>query len=272
MVKNQLAMFTIAQNEDRFLEIWLDYYSRHISKKDLYILDHNSTIPSSLEVLQKARSSGVNVIPVHRYHSFDHMWLKQVVMDFQYFLLDSYSVVIFSEADEIIIPKLDSYKDGLRSYVLDKIGDEPNVIRCKGYTIEHVPSEEPAIDFTKPLMAQRSYWRATLLYDKPLVANRPCVWTLGFHNLAHANLPVDNNLLLIHLHRLDYDYCKRIHRERADRKWSPNDIKNHWGRQNALCDGPEFDKWFFEGYVANMGNQLRGGYKEKIPHYMREAF
>lgn len=272
MAKSQLAAFTIVQNEDHFLDIWIDYYSKHIDKKDLYILDHDSSIPASLEVLDRARSAGINIVPVHRFHSFDHLWLCDVVCEFQSFLLQSYSTVIFAESDEIIIPKLDVYKDGLRGYVLGNMGLEPKVIRCKGYTVEHVPSEEPAIDFSKPLMPQRSYWRATTLYDKPIVANRPCRWTLGFHNLAHVELPVDKNLLLIHLHRLDYEYCKRIHKERASRNWNPLDIKNSYGRQNSLYDGKEFDAWFFEGLVKNMNNQLRGGPREKVPHYMKDAF
>jgi len=272
MSKSQLAAFTIVQNEDRFLDIWIDYYSKHIDKKDLYILNHGSSTPSSLESIERARASGVNIVPVHRFHSFDHEWLRSTVCQFQSFLLHSYSAVIFAEADELIIPKLDAYKDGLRSYVLDKIGSKPDVIRCKGYSIEHLPSEELPIDFTKPLMAQRTYWKGTTIYDKPVVASRPCTWILGFHNLAHTDLPVDNNLLLIHLHRLDYDYCKAAHREKAARAWNPYDINNSWGLQNSLHEGKAFDDWFFEGSVSGLGNQLRGGPRERIPHYMKDAF
>lgn len=272
MSKSQLSAFTIVQNEDRFLDIWIDYYSKHIDKKDLYILNHDSSIPSSLEALERAKASGVNIVPVHRSYSFDHVWLIDVVGSFQEFLLKSYSVVIFAESDELIVPRPDVYKDGLRSYVLNKIGSNPDVIRCRGYAIEHAPSEEPPIDFTKPLTAQRSYWKGTTIYDKPVVASRPCKWTIGFHNLVYTELPVDNNLLLVHLHRLDYDYCKAAHREKAARNWSPYDVANNYGKQNSLCEGALFDEWFFKGTVPGLNNQLRGSPREKIPHYMKNAF
>lgn len=272
MGKSQLAAFTIVQNEDCFLDTWVSHYSKHIDKKDLYILNHNSSMPASLDSLEKAKAAGVNIVPVHRLHSFDHEWLRTTVCQFQYFLLKSYSVVMFSECDELIMPRPSVYKDGLRSYVLNCLETKSSVVRCKGYSVEHSPSEEPSIDFTKPLMAQRAYWRETSMYDKPVVASRPCNWTIGFHNLSSVNLPVDNNLLLIHLHRLDYNYCKAAHCEKATRNWNPYDVANNYGKQNSLHEGQPFDEWFFKGIVLGLNNQLRGGPKERIPHYMRDAF
>ena len=272
MTKSPLTAFTIVQNEDYFLDVWVSHYSKHIDKKDLYILNHNSSIPSSLEALDRARAAGVNVIPVHRFYSFDHLWLVDVVSSFQEFLLKSYSVVIFAEADELIVPRPDVYKEGLRSYVLDKISKEAGVIRCRGYTIQHAPSEEPPIDFTKPLIPQRSYWKGTTIYDKPVVASRPCKWTIGFHNLTHVELPVDNNLFLVHLHRMDYGYCKAAHREKASRDWNAYDVSKSYGRQNSLFEGDVFDEWFFKGVVPGLNNQLRGSPRERIPHYMKDAF
>src|SRR3954454_139224 len=37
------AVFTIGQNEARFLPLWLDYYGRHFDASDIYVLDHDSS-------------------------------------------------------------------------------------------------------------------------------------------------------------------------------------------------------------------------------------
>lgn len=247
MINKKLAAFTIAQNEDIFLDIWVKHYSAHIPKEDLYILDHNSTTESSLKVLERCRQEGINVIPVHRYESFNHDWLKCSVEFFQKFLLQSYQAVLFAEADEIIFVKPGPSAKGLVDFVLDKLSKpDAKFIRCFGFSLDHVPSLEAAIDLTRPILEQRKYWRFDYLYCKALISNVHCHWTLGFHHLHNfSNIPIDMDLMLLHLHKMDYDMCKKKHKEQSERKWSQRDIEQLRGLQNRTSEGEAFDNWFF---------------------------
>ena len=252
MINKRLAAFTIAQNEDTFLEIWVKHYSAHIPKEDLYILNHNSTTESSLKVLDKCRQEGINVIPVHRFESFNHEWLKNTVEFFQKFLLQNYQAVLFAEADELIFVKPSPTAKGLVDFIMDKLSKDDDTkphlkfLRCFGFSIDHVPSLEAPIDFTKPILEQRKYWRFDYLYCKALISNVHCYWTLGFHHLHNCEaIPMDMDLMLLHLHKIDYEACKKKHKEQAERKWCKLDLEQLRGLQNRTSEGEEFDKWFF---------------------------
>ena len=42
------AVFTIVQNEPVFLPIWERYYQRHFDRDDIFVLDHDSTDPTTI--------------------------------------------------------------------------------------------------------------------------------------------------------------------------------------------------------------------------------
>jgi hypothetical protein len=39
----KIAAFTMVKNEKWFLPIWLNYYTKFIDERDIYVLDHAST-------------------------------------------------------------------------------------------------------------------------------------------------------------------------------------------------------------------------------------
>ena len=51
--------------------------------------------------------------------------------------------------------------------------------------------------------------------------------------------------MLLHLHKIDYEACKKKHKEQAERKWCKLDLEQLRGLQNRTSEGEEFDKWFF---------------------------
>jgi len=249
MSGKRVAVFTIIQNEDFFLNIWIDYYKKFFANEDIYILNHDSTIDTCKKILTNAKTSGINVVPVHRDQSFDHSWLRTTVECFQRYLLQSYDYVVFVEVDEILVPNPDVHKNGLKQYILDRFND-PNLetIRCAGFNVEHDVTIEPDLDLTKPVLSQRSKWRRTFLYDKPLISKIPSKWINGFHNLAVPPGPfVSTDILLVHLHKMDYKLCKNKHAEQAKRSWSRYDVETLQGDHNRIFDGEKFDAWFFGG-------------------------
>ena len=250
------AVFTIVQNEADFLPLWLDYYGRHFDPADVYVLDHDSADGST-----EAIGELCTVVPVHREQSFDHVWLKSTVEEFQSFLLGSYDAVLFAEADEFVVAEPLRH-DGLAAYV---DGLEGPAACCTGYNVVHYPEEEKApLRFDQPLLRQRGYWHRSPKYSKRLIGRIPLAWTIGFHFESNAPevLP-DPSLYLIHLHRVDYDHCLARHRAAVERTWNQDDLEQGLGRESRVVDVDAFREWFFAG------DDLEGSEREPIPERIR---
>ena len=250
------AVFTIVQNETRFLPLWLKHYSRHFDRSDIYVLDHDSTDGST-----DGLEDHCNVVKVHRDKSFDHMWLKGTVQDFMAFLLRSYSAVLFTDVDEMIAPDPDRYPD-LPTYMARTEGP---AACCTGYNVVHYPEEEPALDFNQPVLRQREYWHPSPQYSKRLLGRVPLAWNVGLHQ--EFNVPSaapDPDLLLIHLHRVDYESCLERHRSNASRDWPEDDLAFNLSWHQRVVEGDEFDDWFYRG------DDLEGNARVPIPERFRD--
>lgn len=256
LASRRKAVFTIVQNERRFLPLWLRYYGRDFDPEDIYVLDHDST-DGATEGLQ----GRCNVVAVHRDHSFDHMWLVGVVEDFQAFLLRSYEAVLFAEADEFVVADPARY-DGLGEYIEAMPGA---VACCTGYNVVHYP-DEPPLRFDEPVLPQRAYWHPSPQYSKRLLAKVPLRWSVGFHReLTAPGVQPDPELLLVHLHRADFDSCLERHRAAADRPWPEGDLRWNLGWHQRVVEADEFRDWFFHG------EDLEGSSREPIPERLRDS-
>ncbi len=234
------AAFTIVQNEPVFLPIWERYYRRHFDADDLFVLDHDSTDPVTIATARRC-----NRVPIHRTESFHHDWLRAVVSAFQRFLLQSYAVVLFVEVDEIVAPDPALFPGGLREYIA-QLPDDARVRRCDGWETLQLP-DEPPIDWSRPILAQRAHGFRSAFYSKPLLSRVPLTWTNGFH---HADgVPADDvdlRLRLLHLHRADFGYCLQRNRAAAARRWSASDLAAGLGTHNRMVDEDAVRTWFYQ--------------------------
>jgi len=251
VAKRPAAVFTIVQNEPAFLPVWCGYYARHFSADDVFILDHDSAEERTLEAMRP-----FNRVPVHRMHSFDHEWLRDTVERFQAFLLGSYECVLFAEVDEIVAPPPERFPGGLRELIQAFASGDAELVRCTGYEIVHdARGGEPPLDWSAPILAQRRQCRRSVSYSKPLLARRPLSWILGFHELAEGpvKLPEPSpDLLLLHLHRVDFGSCRARTLETAARKWSEVDVLKNRGGQNRITDPVEFERWFYTDFLDDL--------------------
>jgi hypothetical protein len=249
------AAFTIVQNEPVMLPVWLAYYGRYFDADDLYVLDHDSSDGSTVGLEARCR-----VVPVHRQACYDHHWLKSTVEGFQAFLLRSYEAVLYAEVDELVVA------DPLRHAGLDAYIDRlaRPAARCAGFNVVHHP-DEPPLQFDAPLLAQRRYWHASLEYSKRLLSRIPLRWSDGFHLEFNApDDPPDPELMLVHLHRVDYDACLARHRASAARDWNVADVLRDSGWQNRIADDGEFEEWFRRGRDLDAPREL-------IPEHIRSV-
>jgi len=250
-MKRPAAVFTIVQNEPLFIPVWARYYQKHFPTEDIFVLDHDSDDPITLQV-----SREFNRVPVHRTASFDHEWLRDTVKSFQAFLLRSYELVLFVEVDEIVAPEPKRYPEGLSEFIEHFGASDKSLSRCTGYEIVHdARGGEDALDWEAPILAQRRQCRRSVSYSKPLLARIPLEWSLGFHNLETDSLSLprpSRHLLLFHLHRVDYDSCFARTLETAARNWSGVDLEKNRAAQNRITDEDEFERWFYTDFTDDL--------------------
>jgi hypothetical protein len=250
------AVLTIVRDEPVFLPIWLGYYSRHFAAEDIYVLDHGST-DGSTDV------GGFVRIPIE-HDTVDNVWMVEMVEAQQRRLLEDYDVVLTVDADEIVAPDPDW--GTLRDYVA---GFQEGFVNCLGYEILHLADREPPFDPSRPVLEQRGHWFTADGYDKPSLSTEPMSWTLGFHGRTDGRLNVDPDLYLIHLHRMDYEICRRRHLHWREWDWNDQDLQEDWGTHNRIADDRDFDRWFYTGSCFAGAKPM---VVERIPERWRGLF
>jgi hypothetical protein len=270
-----LAVMTIWQREPIFGPRWLRHYLTQVPAEDVYILHHplESAIgtPGEWAPVDAMRSANeqdptlhtfyANVIPVHNTESFSHDWLRETVARFQHFLLKSYRWVLFVEADELVLcpPVSGSPPPTLVEFLARETSDDaaggPQVFRTTGYEVIHRREAEPPLDpHAACWLEHRSSWYRSALYSKPTLARRPLQWVRGFHTIdwpATPGIPLIANhgaghpgLLLVHLHKVDFDIALARSRENATRHWSAADVAIGAGVQNRITTEAEMAAFF----------------------------
>ena len=234
----RVCALTIAKNEKYFLPIWVEYYGCQIGFENLYIID-NGTTDGSIDELYKM---GVNIIYKESEFEYDVEWMTEEIRRLQKDLLRSYDITIHSDADEIIIANPEKY-ECLIDFLL--CVNRNDVCRCKGYEVLHLRGVEEPLDWNKPiLVSQRKYWIFLESYCKPSIASRHVDWVLGRHfEYGEKNYPKDENLYLLHLHRVDFNVCRQITKVKRENtgRWSPGRRSEY--NPNTLPDD-DFIRYF----------------------------
>lgn len=201
-MKKFCAVHGLMKNEKYFLPWWVKYYGELFGNENLYILDHQSTDGSTDNL-----KCNVELVENEQVHF--NVWMIEVITKKHVELLEEYEYVISVDADEFIIPNPDKYRD-LKEYVEKMKADNMDIVRCSGYEVLHQRKLEPVLDWNIPLLKQRKYWIKLDSYNKPLISSRQVWWAQGRHFEDHLRYdPADEDLVLCHLHRIDYDTCKR---------------------------------------------------------------
>jgi hypothetical protein len=227
------AVITMVHNEPVFLPIWLGYYSRWFRPEDIYVLDNETTDGST-------DRDGFVRIPVAR-DEVDHTWMVRTIEGLQHDLVERYDSVLVTDVDEIVSPVPEW---GTLGDYLDRFDEE--YVNCLGYEVLHQPPGEPPLDLSRPVLDQRRWWFINDGYDKSALATVPMRWRPGFHGREDDGFNPDPDLRLVHLHRMDYELCRRRHRTRSRRTWAEHDGREGWAIHNRITEDEAFDRWFFE--------------------------
>lgn len=202
----RIAAVTTVFNEAVLLPIWLKHYGESLGYQHLYVIDDGSDDGST----DDARI--VNLIRCPR-GELDESYRARLVSRFHAALLGHYDVVMFIDADELIVVDPD-IAGSLPDYLRSKRFDFINPI---GFNVLHRQEREPPINLSKPLFTQRKYVKYTPLYSKPAIAAVKMEWLPGFHQCTFQP-KYDRNLLLFHLRMMDVGLAKQrlqvLHRVR----------------------------------------------------------
>jgi hypothetical protein len=71
-----------------------------------------------------------------------------------------------------------------------------------------------------------------------LISSRPLAWAPGFHALANTapEVPLDPDLLLIHLRLMDLDLALRKQRQYRGLDWSGRELERNWASHQRISD------------------------------------
>lgn len=236
-MKRKCAVLTMARNENVFLPIWLNYYSKFFPIQDIYVLDHLTDDGSTENI-------NCNVVKLDYELAWDAFWRVSVIQSKVSELLNTYECVIFTDTDEIIF----SEKNPLNKIIDDFILSDKNYITCKGYEVMQNESEEQPFNNHLPIFKQRSYWFQYEHYNKTLITKTPQYWSLGFHSIGN---PPDFyfDVYLIHLHRFDWQSMLKRHIEAYN--WKQKERDSGIDFQYFLNEEKQI-KEYFNTYVSKL--------------------
>lgn len=220
-----LAAVTMVYNEKVFLPLWLRYYGASCGPENLYVLDHGSNDGST----EAHASEGWNRIRLPR-TEFDDLARGALIGNFVNGLLEFYETVIFSDADELIVPDPAQY-EGLARYCAQLTRPCAFPVALDLVQIDGV---EAPLDLSRGILRQRRYGRFASTYCEPLLVRAPIRWGAGFHR-SNYKPELDANLTLFHLKRMDRMLSEQrqqiIEREVI---WSERAVANNHGVHQRL--------------------------------------
>ena len=184
------------------------------------------------------------------------MWLRHIVTEkVQELLAGPFDAVLFAEVDELILPRSGS----LAEYVEAFAASQKLAVRCVGFELHHDFTCEAPLDAHRPILAQRARWHRNSKYDKALLLTGVLTWSLGFHSCTEE-VPVDDTLFLVHLHKYDFQAFLQRHEERCKYKHAASAIDNEWNL-HYRTSGPALVAQYM-----NLPAPL-----ERIPEWVREG-
>ena len=224
------AIYTVQHNEQYYLPMWVKYYLQTFAPEDIYIVSHNC-FGKTRELLDKYKEQGINIVDVETDTIFDHDYLLNQVHTSQRNLLKEYKYVVFTDCDEIIVPKTGTLKEFLENAT-------EQAYRCTGYdVIGDKMIRSPG-------------------FDKTLISSIPLTYIHGYHT-AIPEFPVCDDLEMYHIHKLNYQEAWERNQRISQEKWDNFAVTNKLSWQNRIDDEESFKELFYcdkERFVEQSDN------------------
>lgn len=185
----RIAALTMAYNEPVWAPVWARYYAGQVGAAHCYVLDHGSDDGST-------EGLGVRVERLERSVLDEDRRAARIGARVEA-LLGEYDAVVHSDVDELVVADPGRFAD-LRDYAAHT---RETVVTAAGFDVQHLPGEEPALDPSRPIGAQRGWVRFSAAMCKPAFVRRAVRWSPGFHT-CDAEMVIDG-LFMFHLRYAD---------------------------------------------------------------------
>ncbi|MBS1746936.1 MAG: glycosyltransferase family 2 protein [Bacteroidetes bacterium] len=196
--KKDIAVITMARNDDFFLTRWIDYYGKQAGEENLYIfLDgEDQPIPNN--------AGKVNI--KHTKRIAEHVVAAEkrrlgFLSDTAANLLKQYKLVIGVDADEFLVVDPNCGKS-LVEYLCSQ--NIKTSLSGLGIDVGQHLVLEKKLNPRLPFLSQREFALVSSRYTKPSVISKPVRWGSGFHRIRKYNFTIDPNLYLFHFGSVDF--------------------------------------------------------------------
>jgi reversibly glycosylated polypeptide/UDP-arabinopyranose mutase len=159
-----------------------------------------------------------------------------------------YKCVVFSDTDEIIVPRPTIFPQGLKEWISKFLEKDLQYLRVRAKELGHISygngteaSQEPPIDWNRPILQQRKYYVLDPKYNKPLVSKVRLAYRPGFHKLYDFAMDrfcyTDEDLVMFHIRSVDHKFCMDKERDKLEmsRRMEPQELMkgfaDHWYRR-----------------------------------------
>ena len=204
------------RDDNQFLAKWVEYYSACLGKENLFVFfdGTDQTVPSFCEGVN---TTVVEHVPASRTEG-DRLRATFLSRQAAELFGRGYQMVIGTDVDEFLAvdPALGV---GLREF-LSSLHSYCACISGLGVDVGQKLGEEAEMDWSRPMLSQRSYAKLSTRYSKASVLVRPAQWGSGFHRVKRSNYHIVKDLYLFHFG------CADLAR-----------IKNRMGMSNLQAEG-----------------------------------
>lgn len=190
----KIKLCTYVDRGGYFLDKFIQHYNRYFSRKEFLFLFEKTTDFDLYKYFYPFIKHPYEIRDISADKSSRNESLNAICNQIQKETLAENDVFIFVDIDELI------YHPNLRE-VLETF--DTDYLTPRGYDI--IQSHEPPLMFNKPILEQRNYWMRDTWYDKPIITRKYLEYDTGKHNRLAAKNYFDD-LILIHLNRVDYQY------------------------------------------------------------------
>lgn len=212
-----IAYVTMVYNDKFFLELWLGYYRKFTSSKNIYIVTHGPQ-PYVHDIAGDCNIVEIERDPRNPRLDQDRM---SFLSTFCSELTEKHSRVVMNDVDEIIALDPDVAWD-LDAYI-SNIPSSVKVISPLGLEVIHRFDIESDYDYSRKMFDQRQFVRMNGWYTKPNITSVPIVWGPDGHGCSYDTLYVDDNLYTFHLKWFDQNTHVRRHEERLGFRFNDKD-------------------------------------------------
>lgn len=195
-----VAVLTMVRDEAVSLPRWVAHYSRHVGLQHLVVLDDGTTDGSTDDL--GCTVHRLPPLPGQRYERTR----MELVSGLAQGLLAAYDVVVFVDADELLVPDPARHRD-LRSFLAAR--PDAAVLAPVALNVVHVPAVEGPLDPSLPVLGQRRFAVFAPLMCKPSVKRVPAAWRWASHGIE-APFAVDPELFLVHTKFADRDHLRAV--------------------------------------------------------------